>query len=241
MIIRIHSNGGSFKGLSNYLTHDPDANTDQRVGWTHTRNLANDHVPSAVNEMVWTARDAELLKQEAGVRAGGRATENSVKHFSLNWSPEDNPSREHMIQSTDEFLRHMGWEEHQAVLIAHTDKQYAHVHVMLNSVHPETGLKLDDAFERKRAREWAAGYELQQGRIYCEQRLMNAAEREKSMPRNVWEMFRENQNEFERAEKSRHTSDLNSAGNDNSSKIANFSEWKILKEIQKEERLEFIA
>ena len=91
MIVRIGGSGKSFSGLTAYLTHDPEADTQKRVAWTHTLNLANDHVPCAVNEMVWTARDAELLKQEAGFRGGGRATENPVKHLSLNWSPEDTP------------------------------------------------------------------------------------------------------------------------------------------------------
>jgi hypothetical protein len=79
MIVKIGKGGKSFKGLSEYLTHDPKANTDERVAWTHTHNLANDHVPSAVDEMYWTAQNAELLKQEAGIRAGGRATEEPVK------------------------------------------------------------------------------------------------------------------------------------------------------------------
>jgi hypothetical protein len=88
MIVKISGGGKSFKGLSTYLTHDPNANTDGRVAWSHTLNLANDHVPSAVDEMYWTAQNAELLKQEAGIRAGGRATENPVKHVSLNWAPD---------------------------------------------------------------------------------------------------------------------------------------------------------
>jgi hypothetical protein len=69
MIVRIHASGKSFAGTAAYLTHDPQAETRERVAWTHTQNLANDHVPSAVDEMLWTARDAELLKQEAGIRA----------------------------------------------------------------------------------------------------------------------------------------------------------------------------
>ncbi len=78
MIVRVMSRGKSFNGLATYLTHDADqAKTTGRVAWTHTHNLANDDVPCAVNGMVWTARDAELLKQEAGVRAGGRATAKS--------------------------------------------------------------------------------------------------------------------------------------------------------------------
>ena len=51
MIVKISGVGKSFKGLSTYLTHDPNAKTDERVAWTRTLNLANDHVPSAVDEM----------------------------------------------------------------------------------------------------------------------------------------------------------------------------------------------
>ena len=202
MIVRIHSSGKSFSGTAAYLTHDPEAQTDERVAWTHTLNLANDHVPSAVDEMLWTARNAELLKQEAGIRAGGRATENPVKHLSLNWSPEDNPTREHMIETTEEFLRTMRWQEHQALLVAHDDKDYAHVHVMLNVVHPETGLRLDDNFDHRRAQAWALKYEQEQGRVYCEQRLKNPEERENAPPRNIWTAFQENEKKFEQAEKS---------------------------------------
>ena len=68
MIVKISAKGKSFSGLATYLTHDPNAKTADRVKWTHTLNLAHDHVPSAVDEMLWTARHAELLKQQAGVR-----------------------------------------------------------------------------------------------------------------------------------------------------------------------------
>src|ERR1700733_12221304 len=142
MIVKISPSGKSFKGLSTYLTHDPKANTQDRVAWTHTHNLANDHVPSAVDEKAWTARKARLLKQEAGIPAGGRATEYPVKDLSLNGSPEDKPTREHMIQKSQDFLRHMGWQEHQAIMVAHDDKPHPHVHLMINAIHPETGLHL---------------------------------------------------------------------------------------------------
>jgi hypothetical protein len=238
MIVRILSRGKSFKGLATYLTHDAKAKTDERVAWTHTFNLANDHVPSAVDEMLATARNAELLKQEAGIRAGGRTTENSVKHLSLNWAPDDNPTREHMIDATGQFLQHMKWHEHQAIVVAHDDKAYAHVHVMLNVVHPETGLRLDDNFERRRAQAWALEYEREQGRIHCEQRLRNPAERENAPPRNIWMAFHENEKEFSRTE---------NALRDNAPifvaepKNRNNEEWEILKGIQRAERTEFFA
>jgi Relaxase/Mobilisation nuclease domain len=238
MIIRILSHGKSFSGAATYLTHDPQADTSKRVGWTHTINLANDHVPSAVNEMVWTARDAELLKQEAGVRAGGRATEDPVKHLSLNWSPEDDPSREHMIQATEEFLRHMKWQEHQALVVAHTDKSYAHVHVLLNVIHPDTGLRLDDNFERVRAQKWAADYEREQGRIHCEQRLLSPEQREDGPPRHIWLAFKDDQQKFERDEKNMRGQEPISGDDPRNYQNA---EWKKLKEIQRGERIEFFA
>ncbi len=233
MIVKIERSGTSFKGLSTYLTHDPKANTQDRVAWTHTQNLANDHVPSAVDEMVWTARNAELLKQEAGVRAGGRTTEDPVKDVSLNWSPEDKPTPEHMITTTKDFLRHMGWEEHQAIMVAHNDKPHAHVHLMINAIHPETGLHLDDGFERRRAQEWALQYEREHERIYCEQRLKNPEDREKNMPRNIWMEFQHNEKEFTRAEK------IMAENSPEIPENPKNTEWKILKELQQAERIEF--
>jgi hypothetical protein len=238
MIVRILSSGTSFKGLATYLTHDPDAQTQERVGWTHTHNLANDHVPSAVDEMVWTARNAELLKQEAGIRAGGRSTENSAKHLSLNWSPQDNPTREHMIETTEQFLHHMKWQEHQAIIVAHDDKAHRHVHCMINMVHPETGLRLDDNFERRRAQAWALEYEREQGRVYCEQRLKTAAEREDAPPRNMWLAFQKNEKDFENSEKSLRQQEPIVLDEHKNPKNA---EWQLLKQIQRDERSGFFA
>jgi hypothetical protein len=191
--------------------------------------------------MFWTYRNAELLKQEAGIRAGGRATENSVKHLSLNWSPEENPTREHMIETTEEYLRHMKWQEHQAIVVAHEDKAYSHVHVMLNMIHPETGLRLDDNFERRRSQAWALEYEREQGRIYCEQRLREPKQREKAPPRNIWVAFQENEKEFARGENALRQQEPIIADKINNQKNQKNDEWKTLKEIQRFERTGFFA
>jgi MobA/VirD2-like, nuclease domain len=235
MIVKISRSGKSFKGLSSYLTHDPNANSDGRVAWTHTINLANDHVPSAVDEMYWTAQHAELLKQEAGIRAGGRATELPVKHVSLNWAPDDSPTHEHMIATSEGFLKHMRWDEHQAVLIAHDDKTYQHVHIMLNVVHPETGLRLDDGFEQRRAQAWALDYEREQNRIHCEQRLKGERDREANMPRNIWMAFQQNEREFACTEK------IMAENSQETPENWKNAEWKILKEFQRDERMAFFA
>lgn len=241
MIVRILSRGSSFQGLSTYLTQDPEAETNNRVGWTHTLNCANDHVPAAVNEMFWTARDAELLKQEAGVRAGGRPTEKTVKHLSLNWAPDERPTEAHMIATTEDFLRHMQWEEHQALLVAHTDKAYAHVHVMLNVVHPETGLRLNDDFERRRAQAWAENYEREHGGIRCENRLENIGEREPAPTRPTWQAFQGVHHDFEGQEQRRAAAAERDNGEPRPEVRGPAQEWEVLKNMQRAERLDFFA
>jgi hypothetical protein len=238
MIPKISSSGTSFKGLSQYLTHDPNAETSERVAWTHTLNLANDDIACAVNEMYITAENAELLKQQAGLRAGGRKTENPVKHISLNWDPADNPSQKHMIETTQHFLDSMGWGEHQAIFVAHDDKPYKHVHIILNAIHPETGRHLSEAWENNRAQRWAAEYERAQDCIRCPQRLEERETREKAMPRNMWVAFQQNEKSF------LHGEDLLRQNSEKElSEFVNIqnSEWRILKDIQRDERQQFFA
>lgn len=238
MIVKISGSGTSFKGLSDYLTHDPKAKTAERVAWTHTHNLANDDVPSAVNEMYLTVENAELLKQEAGIRAGGRQTEHPVRHVSLNWDPRDNPSQQHMIATGVHFLRTMGWHEHQVLFVSHKDKPYEHIHLIINEVHPETGLRLNDGFEKRRAQKWALAYEREQGIIRCEQRTLDPAEREKSMPRNMWMAFQQNEREFVKSEEQlRQNADALEYSPEN--RVS--AEWQIFKDIQKSERKAFYA
>ncbi|WP_441234509.1 relaxase/mobilization nuclease domain-containing protein [Bradyrhizobium sp. 930_D9_N1_4] len=237
MIVNI-GEGTSFVGISKYLMHDKEAQTSERVAWTHTRNLANDFVPSAVDEMIWTSRNAELLKQEAGVRGGGRASEYSVKHVSLNWAESDNPSQQHMIATAEHFLQWMGWDEHQVIMVAHNDKQYKHVHLIINQTHPETGRHLNHGFDQRRAQKWAGAYEVAQGQIHCTQRQLDPALREQNMPRNMWMAFKQNEADFLKSEEQLREKD----------KIPEYrpeirisDEWEIFKQIQKDQRQQFYA
>jgi len=235
MIVKNSGDGKTFMARVEYLTHDPKAKTAERIDWTHTINLANsgENIPAAMNEMYLTAENAELLKHQAGVRGGGRSTERPVKHYSLSWAVSDNPTQEHMIETAAGFLRYMGWEEHQVILISHNDKPYKHVHLLINAIHPETGLRLDDDFENKRAQKWASQYERQQGRIHCEQREKNVVDRERNMPRNIWMEFKPHEQQFiATAKLAENYSDNPGDPKDN--------EWKALKILQRAERMEFV-
>jgi hypothetical protein len=132
----------------------------------------------------------------------------------------------------------MGWQEHQAIVVAHTDKRYAHAHVMVTTIHPETGLKLDDNFERRRTQEWALEYELAQDRVHCQQRLKQPEDREKAAPRNIWMAFQQNERNFERAENQLEKSEPISIDDVKNRKN---SEWQMLKQIQRDERGAFFA
>jgi hypothetical protein len=241
MIPKIQARGSSFKGLAAYLTHDPKQQTDTRVAWTHTLNLAHDDVDSAVHEMFMTARNAELLKQEAGIRAGGRTTENPVKHVSLNWAPDEQPNREQMIEAAEDFLRRMKWQEHQTLIVAHDDKEYSHLHLMISAIHPETGLRLNEDFERRRAQAWALDYEREHGRIYCDQRLLAPEEREDAPTRPAWMAFQDNRKKFEREEELIQASFPDFPENQENAKNPHDADWKRLKEIQRRERTDFFA
>jgi hypothetical protein len=239
MIVKISRSGTSFKGLCQYLAHDPEANTNERVAWTHTHNLANNDIPSAINEMYLTAENAELLKQEAGIRAGGRSSEKPAKHISLNWAPADSPSEKHMIKTAENFLESMGWSEHQAIFICHSDTAHKHVHLALNAIHPETGRHLSESWEKNRAQTWAAEYERAQDCIRCPQRLLDRTEREKAMPRNMWVAFQENEKEFSRAENTLRQQDTIVQDDAENQKNQNNDEWRIMKENQRHERISF--
>lgn len=238
MIVRFSKPGRSFKGLGLYLTHDPKASTSKRVTWTHSLNCAHDDQMSVVHEMYTTFLDAGALKAESGVRAGGRPVEKPVRHFSLSWHPDDRPDQAHMIETTEAFLRHMGWQDHQALLVAHNDTEHRHVHVMLNAIHPETGLTLNDDFAKRRAQEWALEYERSQDNIRCEQRLLDEEQRQKEMSREAWEQTKANE-PHQRAEQERREYDADYMKRRDSLEVMRGEEWKILKEHQRLEREAF--
>jgi hypothetical protein len=240
MVPKLFKSGKSFKTLSLYLLHDPKkAKTAERVHWTHTLNLASDHPALAVDEMLWTYRAAEDLKRQAGVPAGGRPLENPVRHFSLNWHPSETPLREHMIETVESFLAHMHWGDRQALIVCHEDK-HPHVHVMVNSVHPETGRALDTSFEKRRAQEWALEYERTHQLIFCEERLKPIDQRTPSPTRATWEQLRTYEREDDRAQ-------LEKFGKPeayferNDGDTAQAREWEALKTYQRLQRMQFFA
>ena len=114
--------GASFSGLAKYL-----CDREERVEWTLGRNIMTDDPQRAAIIMEATADQNCLIGKP-------------VHHISISWAPEDRPSREQMEYAASRVLDRLGLKEHEAVIVAHNDRAYAHLHVMANRVHPGTGL-----------------------------------------------------------------------------------------------------
>lgn len=178
MIPRLHKRGTSFKGACGYILHDAQTTSRDRVLFSETRNLIS-KADDAWFEMFATARDQALLKQQAGQDARGRKNTKPVMHYSLSWANTESPSPEHMKETALASLKALGLEGHQAVMAAHGDKQHLHVHIVVNTIHPETGLTAPLKYTKERLSRWAEAYEREHG-IHCQERIRNNAERERA-------------------------------------------------------------
>lgn len=179
MIPRIASGGASFKGAFQYYLHDKDAATRERVAWSHTENLLTDDPDKAWRVMAYTAKEQQRLKEAAGQSMGGRKLTKPVFAFSLSWHPEQKPDRLHMVAAARQSLATLGFGEHEAVIIAHRDEPHRHVHIIVNRVHPLTGLAASTSNSKLKLSAFARDYEQADGKIYCEQREANHRRRAK--------------------------------------------------------------
>lgn len=177
MIPRLHKRGTSFKGACTYILRDPQAHTSDRVLWTQSVNLeASPDDAWRAMHATWLRRAA--LKKAAGLAATGRDNKSPVLHMTLSWHADDAPSADHMKETAFSALKAIGLEEHQALIAAHSDKDHLHVHLVINTVHPETGRTAPMKYTRERLSRWAEAYEKEHG-IRVEQRIENNRKRDK--------------------------------------------------------------
>lgn len=192
MIPRVTSRGRSFKGAALYYLHDKERDTSERVAFTETVNLATDDLRRATAHMIDTAANANELKKAAGVKAG-RKLQQPVYTYSLAWHPSQKPTKAEQIEAARDSLKAIGMADRQAMIVAHCDTDHQHVHVIVNRVCPQTGKAASYKNDRLKLSEWAEGYERKHGKVFCEERVANNAERSKgkwrkddSPPRNQY-------------------------------------------------------
>ena len=179
MVPRVTSKGGSFAGAGAYFLHDLGKSaTQERVAFTHTVNMLTNDATKAIKVMAWTAMHAGELKELSGQTSTGRKAANPVYNYVLAWAPDQNPTREEMINFSLRSLETLGLSEHEALLIAHNDTYHQHIHVMVNRVHPVTGLMAKMSHDQNKLSRLAEAYERESGHIYCEKRVTNNRRRD---------------------------------------------------------------
>lgn len=181
VVINPNSSGGhSFKGLHQYCAHDQGTeSSSERVDWISTRNVASD-ADRAWKVMAATQLAEQDLKKAAGVKAGRKPQKGAVMHVVMSFDEDEPQTREAMEAAADDLLASLGADpakmrgksrpkrrqfadEHQAVFYAHTDTGNTHLHLMVNTVHPETGIRLPTTNNHLKAQKWALAYSQEHG------------------------------------------------------------------------------
>lgn len=123
----------------------------------------------------WDSRTA--LKRDAGIDLRGADNKMPVMHYTLSWAPDDRPTKEQMIDAAFKSLKALGLQDHQATIAAHNDTDHAHLHIVVNTVHPTTGRTASLKFPALALRDFAREHD----RI----RYENEAERARTEARSM--------------------------------------------------------
>src|SRR6266705_3708319 len=125
-MIGVSSSNKSFRVLARYLSEGRTGEEQNRVAWVASRNLPTDDPELAARIMRATAGQNVRVKEP-------------VYHLALSFDPGDAVDRAAMERVADRVLETLGLQEHQVLIVAHADRGHAHMHLMVNRVHPETG------------------------------------------------------------------------------------------------------
>lgn len=183
MVPAITACGRSFRGAALYYAHDKRRDgeavrlTTERVAWVETVNLPTGDPERAWRIMAHIALAQGHLKAAAGTKATGRKLKNPVFAYSLAWHPGERPTKAQMMDAARESLKTQGLEEHQALILCHTDEPQPHVHIIVNRVNPTTGKAATLSNSKLKLSQWAEAYERRRGKIFCPQRVSNNARR----------------------------------------------------------------
>jgi len=185
--------GRSFKGLAQYLLHDPKAASAERVGWVETVNLNDADPDRAWRLMAVTAKNAKALKEAAGLRTGGQQNTKPAYHYVITWPERDAPTEALQRQAVRESLAALGMSHLQAIAVQHLDGK-PHTHVMVNLINPEDGTSAKLSHDHKKLSSWAQKFEKEHGLTVTAGRAENEQRRQtgeyvdaKRKTRNVYE------------------------------------------------------
>jgi hypothetical protein len=135
-MISMASSSRSFAALARYLEGSRSGEELDRVDWRAARNLPTDDPEVAARIMRATA-------------AQNPRVEKPVYHLSLSFDSADRVDRAAMERVADRAIEALGLREHQVLIVAHRDRDHPHLHLLINRVHPETGVAWDRWQDRR--------------------------------------------------------------------------------------------
>ncbi|MEO0619823.1 MAG: relaxase/mobilization nuclease domain-containing protein [Pseudomonadota bacterium] len=182
-----------------FLTDKGPAQSADRVGFTATRNVASNDAMAALRQMAFTATHAHEIRVAAVTAAAkaagmtydayfkatnpfrGRKGTKPVYSLSLSFPPGDpHATKTNMLKAADEVRHTLGLQDHQCVIIQHTDTKHPHVHLIINRVHPKTGRFASVSNDRLKLSGWAQDWEKRHGKIVCPGRPHNQQVRQRN-------------------------------------------------------------
>lgn len=126
-MIAMSSSARNFGALAQYLAKGRTGDEPERVAWSASRNLPTDDPELAGKIMRATAAQNIRVKQP-------------VYHLALSFDPGDQVDRIAMERVADRVIAALELQGHQIVIVSHRDRGHPHMHLLVNRVHPETGL-----------------------------------------------------------------------------------------------------
>lgn len=114
------------------------------------RNLATTDWRNAAHEM--------LLISELS-----RRVEKPYYHIVLSWHEHERPTQEQMFGAMEHLIRTLGLDEHQIVIGDHDDRPGKHIHAVVNTVHPISGLVWSKSNDQQKAELACRQIEVDQG------------------------------------------------------------------------------
>jgi hypothetical protein len=76
----------------------------------------------------------ELIQQIKDVRVLNRRIETPVWHTSISFDPQDQVTKDQLVEISDEFARKFNLENNQYIVVQHFDTNHPHVHIIANRV-----------------------------------------------------------------------------------------------------------
>lgn len=134
--------------LAKKIGNRPCAHDGQNLFHARVRYICSKAIVTRLVNLAGEWLDAaRQMNYSAGLNPRLRAP---ASHLVLSWHETERPTDAQMIAAAEEVMSVLGAGEHQQVIAVHRDRNHAHVHVVLNRVHPISGKSLSDSHDHAR-------------------------------------------------------------------------------------------